>query len=286
MLHSDPSLAQLAEPWAERRGLPSSRICPLCRSTVGTPRRVIMTCAAVSVHADAVQDAFEAELARHSPAASLCAQAEAWRLRECDHGKGGLRAPCQPGANERWPILHAWKWLLPLPAREAAIGADVGGHSARGTGLEGAVDLAYCCAMPRALGSALCRSAGPPLAGESPGSDSDGGEEFATLAEPDAAAAEASRRKAALVRCRPAVEATTVLTLGVRPLRRTYAELVGQWKQLAAAEEASLQQVPVAVAPVNPLAPPARAPAQPRFLILWSLLSSGRLHPAAPTRSP
>ena len=81
-----------------------------------------------------------------------------------------------------------------MPVREAAIGADVGGHSAHGTGLEGAVDLAYRCAMPRALGYALCRGPGSPLAAEDPGSDSDGGEEFATLAEPEASAAAERRR--------------------------------------------------------------------------------------------
>ena len=257
-----------------RRGLPSSRVCPLCRSAVGTPRQVIMSCAAVSSSADAVWDAVEAELARHSLAVSLCVQAEAWWQRECEHGRGGLRAPCCPGADVRWPILHAWRSLLPMPVREAAIGSDVGGHSAHGTGLEGAVDLAYCCAMPRALGLALCRGPGPPLAAEGSGSDSDGGEGFATLAEPGAAAAEASRRSAALARYRPAVEVTTVLALGVRSLRGAYAELVGRWRQLAAKEELSLQRFPVVEVPVGlPPAPPVRAPVHPRFLVLRSLLA-------------
>ena len=160
-----------------------------------------------------------------------------------------------------------------MPVREAAIGADVGGHSAHGTGLEGAVDLAYRCAMPRALGYALCRGPGPPLAAEDPGSDSDGGEEYATLAEPEAAAAEASRREATLARYRPAVGVTTVLALGVRSLRGTFAELVGRWKQLAAVEEFSLQRPPVVVDPAGPpLARPAHAPVRPRYLVLRSLL--------------
>ena len=281
LLHSDSSLAQLAGAWAVRRGLPSSRVCPLCRSAVGTPRHVIMSCAAVSSRADAVRDAVEAELARHSPAASLCEQAEAWWQRECECGRGGLRAPCCPGADVRWPILHAWRWLLPMPVREAAIGSDVGGHSAHGTGLEGAADLAYRCAMPRALGLALCRGPGPPLAAEGPGSDSDGGEEFATLAEPEAAAAEASRRSAAIARYRPAVEVTTVLALGVHSLRGAYAELVGRWRQLAAEEEFSLQRLPVVEAPVGlPPALPARAPVRPRFLVLRSLLAQWAATPS------
>ena len=274
MLHVDSSLAVLAGPWAERRGLPSHRWCPLCRSAAGTPRHVVMTCPAVSEQADAVRDAVEAELVRHVPSDTLCELAEAWWLRETENGRGGLRSPCRPGAAERWPSLHAWRWLLPMPDREAVINADAGGHGARGTSLEGAVDLAYRCAMPRALGAALCRGTG--RAGGDVGSDSssDDGEEFATLAEPDPAAAEASRRIAAMGRYRPAVEVTSVLALGLRSVRSLYAEQVGAWRQLAEAEVASLRPAPAA-APAQPLppGPPPGAPARPFFLVLRSLLA-------------
>eukprot|EP00972_Heterocapsa_arctica_P096817 14282991-Heterocapsa_arctica.AAC.1 len=58
-----------------------------------------------------------------------------------------------------------------MPDREAILGAGALGHSATGTSLEGAADLGYRCAMPRALGLALCR--GPAPAGL--GSDEEAG---------------------------------------------------------------------------------------------------------------
>ena len=57
---------------------------------------------------------------------------------------------------ERWPILAAWRWLIPLEAREARLTPHLD-HSATTIHLEGPADLAYRGAMPRELGLALDR---------------------------------------------------------------------------------------------------------------------------------
>jgi hypothetical protein len=114
-----------------------------------------MQCEDLRHVADRVRDIVEAELLRAASADTLIAAANSWWEEEEVRGGAVLRAPVIRSAEQRWPILTSWRWLVPMPSREAVFNADVDGHSSNGTAIEGANDLAYRGVLPRALGIAL-----------------------------------------------------------------------------------------------------------------------------------
>ena len=79
-----------------------------------------------------------------------------------------------PEARTRWPILTAWRWLMPLAPRELVLNADGGGRSAEGVRQEEPSDLGYRGLMPTSLG--VCLQQASPLSRDAP-------EEYALLRE-------------------------------------------------------------------------------------------------------
>ena len=242
MLHSDAALADLSRTWATGQGLVSPRVCPLCKCGAGTPRHVVMRCLALSSVQESVRDMVEAELAQNAMGPILIAAAVSLWERESEHGFTAPVAP--PAVAARWPILSAWRWLVPIPEVETFIGDSLN-QSADGARRETHVDLAYRGVLPWGLGRALCAPSahGGAIAGvhdeQADGAGRD--EEFATQSQAASTCQESQRRRQLWRTHAPALRVTTALVLGLRKLRAEYAERIAAWRELYTSEEVRLE---------------------------------------------
>ena len=157
MLHVDTPLRAVAEQWAASSGV-GPRLCPLCMGSAGTPRHTVMQCPDLKPLSEHVLDLVEAELCKAATRSDLVIAAQSWWVEQEEAGRGSHRAPVAAGSEVRWPVLVAWRWLVPMPDREVVFNADVDGHSASGVRLEGANDMGYRGVMPRRLGVILQES--------------------------------------------------------------------------------------------------------------------------------
>ena len=210
-MHSEEEVRKLAIAHAEERHLGSHRICPLCKQAAGTPRHVIMGCSSVAEAQFATRDVVEAELARWAGATELTHKAEDWLARVVEQS-GQVVGTVPVEAVIRWPLLSAWRWLVPIPEVEERIGRDIE-HSVTGCRLEGAADLAYRAVMPHELGAAICGLCS--VETEMPAQEHLA-EEFATSWDQQLLASEAAIRQRALAKHMPAVKVTAALLLGIR----------------------------------------------------------------------
>ena len=83
----------------------------------------------------------EAELLRSATCDAHMQAALAWRDQESGNGKGDFCPAIDPEPLHRWPVLSAWRWLIPMSSRESVYNADVEGHSANDVRQEYAMDL-------------------------------------------------------------------------------------------------------------------------------------------------
>ena len=154
-LHAHATEATVASQWAARVDDPSHRTCPLCRQAPGTPRHVVMGCTALAPLVNLLRDDMERDLAAIAGSSHLLEAARRWQTSV--QRRGGEHPPSPPpSVVERWPILAAWRWLVPIPAREALLSQDVAGSSAASANKECGTDLAYRGVLPKALGVAIC----------------------------------------------------------------------------------------------------------------------------------
>ena len=189
-----------------------------------------MACRSIKVAQDLVRDEVEAELAACGDPAELVAAGAAWWGQENDAWVIHEGVPEE--AMHRWPVLSAWRWLVPTAGSETRCSGDVT-LSAPGTRAEGPCDLAYRCVLPAELGRVLngrAQDAGA-VQGSEQGSSDEG---YATGWEGKALAEEAEARTRARRRCVASIQVTTVLSLGVRKLRAEYAARIETWLRLRA----------------------------------------------------
>ena len=253
-LHSHPDELAIATSWAEAHHS-SARTCPLCSGGPGTARHVVMSCAAMAPLVNQLRDSLERVLSsRHDPEALLRA-AGAWRSTLPQ-----VALPSTEAAN-RWPLLSAWRWLVPLPARESILSLDVQGSSSASTQLETGSELAYRGVLPRHLGAALCK-----LSGEELGDRWECEVEmFATLAQPAAVLLELRKLGRAVEGFQPAVAFSSCLLLGLRRVRAEFQRRVSAWLRVAAA---SLPAAPPEPAVID-------APRSADALLAWFLSPPG-----------
>jgi hypothetical protein len=225
-LHSDSVLASMAADWAAEFHLPSSRVCPLCSSGTGTPRHVIMCCPELQPCRDAVCDAVERELISQATAANLTRAADSWWLDMED--RHGFQRPVAPprASRHRWPVLSAWRWLVPILIVEEQLDASVY-SSVRGVRLEGPADLAYRCLLPKALGRALiCHGREVP---DTPRENAE------SQPREEVSRESAQRLRAATLLAGP-IRVTTMLLVGIRKMRAELSVRMSAWRELRTLE--------------------------------------------------
>ena len=232
-LHAHATEATVASQWAARVDDPSHRTCPLCRQAPGTPRHVVMGCTALAPLVNLLRDDMERDLAAIAGSSHLLEAARRWQTSV--QRRGGEHPPSPPpSVVERWPILAAWRWLVPIPAREALLSQDVAGSSAASANKECGTDLAYRGVLPKALGVAICHL--------SPASLEDLElEQFASLRNSRALQSEIqalARRQRPFL---PAAQCCQRLVVGLRFIRSAYHARVSVWLRLA---EATLPRPP------------------------------------------
>ena len=255
-LHADPQLLLIGEAWAARSGN-HVRTCPLCGDRAGTPRHVIMSCSAMQPLVEALRDDMEAELSRVATRARLVEAAAAARL----SSHGGTYPTSQ-----RWPVLSAWRWLVPSSSEIEVFGAEVNGSSRETTRLEHGHDLAYRGIMPQELGRALKRLAGEESANVSSVLDDDD-EQFGSSVCINAAAEEHKSSLSHLdVHVGAAAGPLRLLVMGLRAVRAEYLKRIQVWSE---AVHAALHTA------VDPVAAPPPAVATDGF-VLWLASATGR----------
>ena len=230
-LHSHADAATLAGQWSQQEQWPSPRTCPLCREGPGTPRHVVMACPAMAPLVDILRDDVEAELQAIQPLPALQAAAHTWRQRLHSTAPTSLPPPCSDGAAVRWPVLSAWRWLVPLPGWEANLSTDVAGSSRVATNRERGSDLAYRGVIPRFLGVSLCNLS-PHEADSLRQAEL---ELYATLRQPGALQHELQLLSKSRTAILPAVRLTQCLLLGLRKLRQAYQARTTTWLALCRA---------------------------------------------------
>ena len=226
-VHAHEDVAALARHWSQHAQWPSTRTCPLCRSGPGTPRHVVMACGALAPLVDMLRDDIEAELQQVRPFDILVAAAQKWRT----HVEPSLLPAASPAVSARWPVLSAWRWLVPLPSREPLLSVDVQDSSAIPTARERGWDLAYRGVLPKSLGATLCSLSIPDLDSLVQAET----ELYASLRQPGALHAELrqfSKRRAAAL---PAVRVVKCLLLGLRRIRFEYQARLTAWLSLCRA---------------------------------------------------
>ena len=79
-------------------------------------------------------------------------------MAQCDVAKGGLHllGGVEPGHSRRWPILSAWRFLVPILQREPILSSDVDQSSRAAAAAELPLELGYRAVMSLELGGALC----------------------------------------------------------------------------------------------------------------------------------
>ena len=245
-LHVDPALASLAEQWRVQCGLSSIRSCPLCQTGPGTPRHVVMVYPSMRPLVDMLRDCLEQEFARLVPASVLLERAGTWRTTLESQGRPLGRS--DPVDARRWPILTAWRFLVPMPDREPVLSADVNGSSKAAVAAETASDLGYRAILPFALGQAVCRLAA------STTTNSFEGERFAVVHNPGDVQQEAVQETARKNQMAPAITVTTLLLLGLLRVRIEYAKRTSFWRACASL---FFEETPVDVGPSRGLPAPS-----------------------------
>ena len=190
-----------------------------------------MACPAMAPLVDILRDDVEAELQAIQPLPALQAAAHTWRQRLHSTAPTSLPPPCSDGAAVRWPVLSAWRWLVPLPGWEANLSTDVAGSSRVATNRERGSDLAYRGVIPRFLGVSLCNLS--PLEADSLRQAEL--ELYATLRQPGALQHELQLLSKSRTAILPAVRLTQCLLLGLRKLRQAYQARTTTWLALCRA---------------------------------------------------
>lgn len=227
--HSDNELAAFATAWCMESNQPPPRVCPLCRQQPGTPRHVIMSCDAMTVPQNAVRTIVENEL-RQWRQQQLIEGGMEWVASQQDRG---LRfANPSPAQQAAWPILSAWRWLIPCPQHGAWLSPQV--HtSTQGVAREHSADLGYRGTLPAPLGRLLIKLATSSHDVDNVEiEDTIVAERFATGQQHQLIEAEAAARSRALKRAEAPFAVTTALVLGIQKLRYVYAERVHAFRQL------------------------------------------------------
>ncbi|OLQ04671.1 hypothetical protein AK812_SmicGene12242 [Symbiodinium microadriaticum] len=168
----------------------------------------IMGCPALSPLVNCLRDDIEAELAA---------------------GIGNIPADPCPESLRRWPILTAWRWLVPIPQREASLFQDVNGSSATACSRETGSDLAYRGIFPKAMGAAICRMSPSDLEAMA----NQELEQYATLRQSSALQSELRILAASRRRALPAIQFAQRLMLGLRCVRSAYQVRLSAWLHLA-----------------------------------------------------
>jgi hypothetical protein len=268
-LKSDPDIAPLARSWAASSGAASFRTCPLCRAGPGTPRHVVMGCSAMRPLVLSWLDAVELELSRHRSREDLVTEGERWRAAECFDGRHAFFPSLPASSCDRWPILAAWHWLLPMASREAIYNADVNESSEAGVRQEYAMDLGYRGIMPLRLGLFLCKASAEGSAAPDPAEH--GYEEFATAHQLQQAEDESSFTSQQALKLRPAILVTSLLILGLRKIRAEYSERLDAFCKLLRTQDSAGEDG------AAPLPPPAGVqPSLKDRLFAWSATDPGR----------
>ncbi|CAE7837193.1 unnamed protein product [Symbiodinium sp. CCMP2592] len=258
-LHSDTRLQKLALRWADFANT-SARTCPLCLQLAGTPRHVVMSCPAMRPMVHHFLDDVEAELVRFGSAAQHSLEA-ARRL------PASPKSPTPEDAT-RWPILTAWRWLVPMRTEIADFAADAAGSSAVPTRMESGTDLAYRGVLPAALGRFITRTATAASNDEPDDPDPLADESFSSSRDMHGASEDVARSLSKLTSVAGAgVSVLRLLFLGLRSIRAEYLKRIAAW---ADATEAALD---ANIQPAPPLPLPA-APAPDAFLD-WFASSAG-----------
>ncbi|CAE7423476.1 unnamed protein product [Symbiodinium sp. CCMP2456] len=187
-----------------------------------------MTCAGTRHLSDLLRSDMDSFLGQLVERDTLLHDAAQWR-RGCElRGQGHLiPEPCAQDTN-KWPLLAAWRWLLPLPGREAQLSQDVGGHSAVAVSREHGWDMGHRATLPLALGKALC---GNQTSNEASALSADL-EEYAVWRQSEQTRREAELQQLRYDRIRPAIQCVSLLLLGLRRIRVEYARRITAWKHL------------------------------------------------------
>ena len=205
-----------------------------------------MVCPSMRPLVDMLRDCLEQEFARLVPASVLLERAGTWRTTLESQGRP-LGRP-DPVDARRWPILTAWRFLVPMPDREPVLSADVNGSSKAAVAAEMASDLGYRAILPFALGQAVCRLAA------STTTNSFAGERFAVVHNPGDVQQEAVQETARKKQMAPAITVTTLLLLGLRRVRIEYAKRTSFWRACASS---FFEETPVDVGPSRGLPAPS-----------------------------
>ena len=266
MVHTSEEAGQMAA-WGVSAGrLATVRICPLCGNGPGTARHVIMVCSAMRPLVLNFLDAVELELTRARAVDDLLAAARCWQAAEAENGKAEFFGDVPPATAGRWPILTAWRWLVPMPTREQLYGAEPRGRSEEGVRMEYAMDMGYRALMPRQLGKALCC----PTEADVEGVGVEATEDYATARQLGQAMEEQHGRSKAAREIWPTVRLTTLLVIGLRKIRAEYAQRTQAWIRLARLHS----QAQPAPAPNDEQ--PAQRPSGRESLQQWCLTDGGR----------
>ena len=252
-LHADPALKRLGQSWAQLSGHPI-RTCPLCRLRPGTPRHVIMACPAMEPLVNQLRDDLERALGRVVACPELIQAANRSSL---------TRKVAAEDTAQRWPILSAWKWFVPLSTEIEDFGHDDESSSRTVTSSELGHDLAYRGIMPRELGRFLRRH-GQSNCTRLPEKDAPD-EQFGSFLDMQGAADELVATAERCVRAvGAAIGVLRLLMLGLRCIRAEYLKRLDAW---ASAMTASLSEATAQVLPAGPLNP--RPPAAPDRARTW-----------------
>ena len=133
----------------------------------------------------------------------------------------------------RWPILSAWRWLVRIPTKEAAL-CVLPSPDPDAPEPETAMDLAYRCVLPSPIGYAIHKMEVPRVSEPTV-------EDVATLLDVRRLSKEDEDRVAMWQRQRPVIMVVTVLAVGFRRLRAEVRRRVDAWKILASSGGAIAQ---------------------------------------------
>ena len=174
---------------------------------------------------DLLRDVLEQRLDQLNAHGLMLRLAHVWHRDVQARGLGTIIGSVAPEVQARWPLLSAWRWLVPTLDREVILSADTGGHSAAAVCAEGECDLAHRGVLPAALGRAILQAArGTPVPDDAL---PDAAEGFAHLLSSAQLAAEQARHRSLADRLRPAIDFTAVLLCGLRAARWQYSARTG-----------------------------------------------------------
>ena len=209
-LHVDSDLVSLAERWRSSQNLSSIPTCPLCQTGPGTPRHVVMSCPAMRPLVDMLRDCLEREMIALVGCDYLLTKAAAWRNVILQRGELHLLGGVEPVHSRRWPILSAWRFLVPILQR-----VDQSSRAAAAAELP--FELGYRAVVSLELGRALCGRGDASLTSS---------ESFSVLQHPAAVQLDVGRETRRKQQLEPAIRFTALLVLGLRRIRVEFAKRV------------------------------------------------------------